>query len=175
MSKEFSQAIEEELRKKKERPVDEAGVSEVYEHGVVRDISFVSMPLLSQTAFAIARQWRTIPDTVSDDDALAQGLISPEFIELIMVIIQTIMQDCLDNQPSRGWGRIRAYLDSRERDRMGDNTRLNWLIDRWVVRLGVARDRGDVVEIRRAMVTTVNGMNENQFRALQTEILFLTI
>lgn len=137
---------------------------------------FGSLPRLTKSAFLAARQINKIPTEISDDDALAQGLITPAMIELIMQIVQEIIQGCLDNNAGMAWRRVRGYLDSNKlMDRLGDQIRFNWMIDRWMNRLGVARDRGDVVFFREAIVQTAAALKQDDFNALQTEVLWLTI
>jgi hypothetical protein len=137
---------------------------------------FNSMPKSMGFAMKVARKWQEIPDSVTDDQALAQGFITPEQLQLILVIVQDMMQNCFSNQSMTAWKRIRTYLDtSKEMDRMADSIRMVWLVDRWFGRLGIARDRGDVKLLQVALVQTSGAVTEADFRGVQTEMLFLTI
>jgi len=141
------------------------------------DATFTSLPLLSKTALHAVRRWQNLPDALNDDDALSQGIITPEMLQLIMQIIQELMQNCLSNSTSAAFNRVQAYMNNTTRplDRLGDQVRLNWIIDRWMVRLGVPRDTGDVVTIRNAIESVASGVQMDTFKALQTEVLWLTI
>jgi hypothetical protein len=134
----------------------------------------IKSPLTTQ-ALAIARRWQKVDDTVSDDDALAQGLITPEMLQLIMQVIQQLMQNCLANNKMQAWNRVQAYLRSKPTDRLIDDTRFNWLIDRWMTRLAIPRDIGDVSSIRAAIISVAGSVSADVFGQVQTEVLFYTI
>lgn len=137
---------------------------------------FGSMPRNSRAALAVVRRWQEIPDNVSDEDALAKGFITPAMLELIMQIVLDLMQNCMSNHPASAWRRVQGYVqETKELNRIGDSVRLGWAIDRWLNRMGHPRDRGDVVEIRQAITLELSGLKEEDFRSLQTEILFLTV
>jgi hypothetical protein len=141
------------------------------------DAVFTSMPSLSKAAMAICRKWQQLPDALNDDDALAQGLISPDQLALIMQIIQDVMQNCLPNSRGAALQRLRGYTNNAHRptDRLGDQIRLNWTIDRWMGKLAIPRETGDVVAVRRAIEDNANGIEDQKFYDLQTEVLWLTI
>lgn len=134
-----------------------------------------TLPNLTKSAITIVRHWQNVPVAVTDEDALAQGLITPEMIQLIMQIVQEMMQNCLSNTHASAWSRIVNYANGKEMDRLGDNVRLNWLVDRWMVRLGMPRESGDVVLVRKALTDVGIGLKPDEFQKVQTEVLFLTI
>lgn len=127
-------------------------------------------------AVKIARRWQGVPSTMSDDEALAKGFITPQMIELVLAIITELMQNCFSNRPASAWGRVRSFIDNiKPLDTVQDRVRLSWIADRWMSRLGFARDRGDVVEIREALIAEANDMKETEFNSVQLEVLFLTV
>ena len=134
-----------------------------------------SLPNVTKQAILIARHWRQVPDAVSNDDALAQGIITPEMLQLIMQIVQDLMQNCLSNNQASAWSRVVNYGNGKPMDRLGDDIRLNWIIDRWMVRLGIPRETGDVVIIRKAITETGTSLKPEDFDKVQMEILFYTV
>jgi len=136
---------------------------------------FGSLPSMTKHCMAAARKWQSVPDNVSDTDALAQGIITPEMLQLIMQVVQQLMQGCLSNSRAAAWSRIVGYRGAKEIDRLGDHLRMNGIINNWMDRLGIPRDVGDVVSIRRAITQTADGITQDDFNQVQAEALFLTI
>lgn len=139
------------------------------------ETAFGSCPNCTERAFRVARRWANVPDEMSNEEAMLRGFITPEMLLMIMTIINEVFQ-CLSNRPMDAFRRVRGYVEeTREVNRLGDSVRLTWMIDRWMIRLGHPRDRGDVVELRNAIVEDAETMSEAEFQSLQTEMLFLTI
>lgn len=139
---------------------------------------FVPSSLIENTRFAmrVARKIKDVDDSMTDNDALRGGIITPELIELIISIVNDLMQNCFSNNARRSWDRVSSYVNATSpMDRMGDNVRLGWIIDRWMVRSGARRDRGDVTEYRNAIASVAAELKESDFIAVQDESLFLTV
>ena len=133
---------------------------------------FTTIPNSSSFALDVARHMGGIPENVSEEDALAQ--IDPATIALILQIIQEVMK-CLNNNKKQSFGRIRSYLGAKVWDRLADQMRIHSIINTWSDRLGRPRDSGDVVMIREAMTHVSQGLDENKFGNIQTEMIWLTI
>jgi hypothetical protein len=142
---------------------------------MTRMVKIGGLPFLSKVSIFAVRNWRKIPDNLNNDDAVAQGLLSPELIELIMGIVMGLFQDCFANASHSAWNRMQTYLSSKEMERVSDNVRLNFFIKRALHDLGIPRESGDVVAIRRALVTVAAGTSKEDFQTAQAEALFLTI
>jgi hypothetical protein len=139
-----------------------------------RSFSFGSMPTASQHAMQIARKWQGVPDSIGDVEAINRGIISPDMIMLIMTILNEVMQNCFSSKPLAAWERVQIYNSSRPMDRLADNTRLMWMVDRWMMRTGYPRDRGDVADITAVLTKHAANMREEEFKNVQTELLWLT-
>lgn len=140
-------------------------------------IVFGSMPASTKAAFRAARKLMRVDENMSNEDALAKGIIPPELIDLLMQMLQDWLQGCLSSQNRTFlFKRIRSYVEeTREFNRIGDNVRLNGTINAWLNRMGYPRRSGDVVAIRKAVVEAAAEMKEEEFDQLQTEIMFLVI
>lgn len=143
----------------------------------VADASFEpgSLPANVKFAVRVARRWQSVPDNVSDMEALAGGFLTPEMLQLILTIVMAMMQDCLPNQPAVAWKRIQNFSGSKPLDRLGDETRIFWLVDRWFSRMATPRDKGDVRLVAKAIMDESAASSEEEFRAVQTEALWLTV
>ena len=133
--------------------------------------NFTSLPATSKVAFQIARDWHHIDPSIKDDDVLAQGLITPDQILMIMQIIQEVMK-CLSNSKLRAFQRAKMFANAKPLDRLADAMRLHSFINNWADRLAQPRESGDVVMIREAIISNVNGMQQKDFEAVQAEVLF---
>jgi hypothetical protein len=135
---------------------------------------FNSLPSSTSAAMRIARRWQHVPDTTTDEQALTQGLITPEMLVLVMQIVQSLMANCMSNTPARAWQRLRGYIDAtKELDRIGDTVRLNGVIDKWMARLGYPRESGDIVEVRKALILEGAGSKQEEFNQVQVEMLWV--
>jgi hypothetical protein len=131
---------------------------------------FTSSPTLAKASIRVLRKWQSLPEAASDDDLLAQGLISPEMIELIMQIITSLMNNCMDNNTKMAMKRIKAHLDGKAMDRLANNMRLNGLVDKWLYTMGIPRERGDVVVVRESLVLAAGSLTEQELSNIQTEV-----
>lgn len=136
---------------------------------------FGALPSSTRFAFLAARKWHQVDDAIGDDDALAQGLITPETLLLLMQIIQEVMK-CLSNSSARSWQRVKSHVDSvKPLDKLADQMRLNGMINVWLTNLGIPREAGDVVMVREALAQMASGMQEAEFNKVKAEMLFYAI
>lgn len=133
-------------------------------------------------AVAAVRRWQSVPEKnedgtpMTDEQAVSGGFVTPEMIELIMLVVNQLLTRCLDNQRQRAWRRVRGFLDSNnEFNRMADNVLLLRNIDLWVGKLAIPRETGDVKAIRQSLVETAKDLTQDDFGAIQDESLFLAI
>lgn len=138
-------------------------------------MAFSSMPSMSKAAMKVARQWQNVPESLSDEEVLAQGLIPPEVIELVMQIFLEVIMNCLDNNQVSAFRRIQIFQSAKKIDRMADNLRLNTMINRWFTHLGRPREPGDVVALREAIANAVSGVSQEDFAKVQNEALWVGI
>jgi hypothetical protein len=136
---------------------------------------FTSAPTLAKAAVRAIRKWQAIPDEFDDDEVLAQQLISPELLELVMQIITEVVLNCLDNNKTLAWRRVKTHTEAKHLDRLMNNMRLNGLIDRWLERTGIPRERGDVVALRESLVLAAKESNEEELQNIQLETLWIGI
>lgn len=129
-----------------------------------------------KAAIRVARTWANVPETMSDDEAMKRGFISPDMIALIMSIFMELFTNCFSNRQANAWNRLRSYTTSNKPfEKMTDNVRLKWQIDRWMNRLAFPRDRGDVVELAAALELEASSIQEDEFVEIQNEQLFMTV
>src|SRR5262245_51619667 len=138
-------------------------------------MAFTTLPSTSKAAMRAAREWQRVPEALTDDEVLAQGLIPPEVLELVMQIVMDVIMNCLDNNRSIAWRRVQNYRSAKRENRIGDNLRLNLLVNLWMTRLGYPRESGDVVHLRESIVKMVDGSDETEFEKVQTEIMWMGI
>jgi hypothetical protein len=136
--------------------------------------AFTSTPNLAKAAVKAIRNWQGIPADLDDDAVLAQELISPELLELVMQIITSLITDCLDNNKVLAWRRVSTHVAAKPLERLANNMRMNGVINKWLFQLGVARDRGDVVALRESLVAAASEANEKQLADIQTEVFSWT-
>lgn len=134
-----------------------------------------SLPANVKFALKVARRWQQIPAQMTDDDALAGGFLTPEMLQLILTIAMSFFQDCLPNQPAVAWSRIKNFTSTKPMDRLSDEIRMSWIVDRWMQRMAFPRDKGDVRMISKAIAEEAAGSSEQEFRAVQNEMLFMTV
>lgn len=140
------------------------------------DFMPVSSPAMTKAAIRAARRYAQVPSNLSDSEAISGGFIPPELLALFMTIITDLLQNCLSNQPQMALRRMRGYTqETNEYKRMGDTVRLQWMANGWINRLGVPRDRGDVRMIAKALINEAGGITDEEFIAVQTEVLWLTV
>lgn len=157
--------------------VDSTGSASVRGEAAVSLSQFEPNSIASaqRRVFAIARTWQQVPDEMGDGEALAQGLITPEMIMLILSMLPDLLA-CLSNRSAAAMSRIRAYQNAgSEMNRMADTIRFNWLIDRAMYRMGHLRSSGDVNSLRLAFVQDSETLDERTYQGIQRELLFLTI
>jgi len=136
-------------------------------------LDFGSMPTASRHAMQIVRQWQGVPDSVGDMEAIEAGFITPEMLMLIMTIMTEVMSNCFSNKPTQAWNRVQTYASGKWMDRMADNTRLMWVVSRWMGNTGFAREPGDVTDLAGALTKYTTGMSQHEFTQVQREILFM--
>jgi hypothetical protein len=131
-----------------------------------------SMPHTAKASLLAIRKWHQIPDETADNALLST--IDPNMIALIMQIIQQVIA-CIPNHKQMGWSRIVNYSNAKPMERLGDNLRLNHMINKWADALAIPRESGDVVMIREAITQAASSLKMEEFTQVQTEVLFLTI
>lgn len=133
---------------------------------------FTSMPHLCKSSLVAYRKWHQVPESVSDDDLKAG--IDPAILAVILQIVQQVLA-CLPNNKDMAWGRVVSYSNAKPFERLGDNVRLNAMINRWMDMLAVPRESGDVVVVRNAITEAAASLKPEEFAQLQQEANFLTI
>jgi hypothetical protein len=137
---------------------------------------FTNSPTLAKAAVKVVRKWQGIPADIDDDTALAQGIISPELLELVMQILTDMITNCFDSNSSfLAWRRIKGHFESKKIERLSNNMLLNSTINKWLFNLGVSRDRGDIVALRESLVLSAQESNEQEFAQIQQEVLSWTL
>lgn len=135
-----------------------------------------TMDASSRAAVRIARRWGNVPDTMSNDEAFASGLLTIIAVQIALAILQEVLTNCLANQRNAAWTRVRAFVgERRPAARLADEMRLAWMADRWMGRLGHPRERGDVVALRAAIIDEAGDITPEEFAAIHGEVLFLTM
>jgi hypothetical protein len=137
--------------------------------------AFTSIP--NTTAFAIRayRQWKGIPDSVTDQDAINSGAIDPALIALILQIVQEVIQ-CIPNSRSQAFQRVKSFTLLKPFEKLADNMRMNSFINKWASNLAIPREPGDVVMIRESIAHAAGDFqDEADFAKIQIEVLWLTI
>lgn len=171
--------VEEQSKTKKVNPVVEArrivAKAAAQQEFVTSKFEATSLPANVAFAVKVARRWQQVPADMSDTDAMAQGFLTPEMIQLILTITLSMFQDCLPNQPTLAFRRVQNFQAAKPMDKLGDEVRLNWLVDRWMLRMAFPRDKGDVRMISKALSEEGASAKEADFRAVQTEMLFMTV
>lgn len=139
-------------------------------------IMSTSCPCMFKQAMQVVRRWQRVPEDISDEQALARGLITPEMLELAMALLQQVLESCLENFTLRAFSRVRTWaLEMNPVARLGDDVRLASLVNRWFKHLGIPRDTGDVRALREAVRAQAQDITLEEFSDLQTEALWLTI
>lgn len=133
---------------------------------------FTSMPHLCKSSLVAYRKWHQVPESVSDDDLKAS--IDPAMLAVILQIVQQVLA-CLPNNKDMAWGRVVNYINAKPFERLGDNVRLNVMVNRWMDMLAVPRESGDVVVVRNAITEAAASLKPEEFAQLQQEANFLTI
>lgn len=132
-----------------------------------------SLPSLTKAAIQAARKWQGVPEDMTDEQAI--GFLPPEVMEFLMQILVDMITNCLDNNQALAWRRVKTYNGNNRQGRIAENLLLNTAINRWLDRLGVPRERGDVVMVRESLVQAAAGVDEAEFKKIQTEVLFMGI
>jgi hypothetical protein len=131
-----------------------------------------SLPATTRAAMMTSRWWQGIPDSISDDEAINNRSISPEMIEIIMLILSEVILNCLPNSKMQAWNRIQSFRDAhRKLDRIADRTRLILLTNRWMTASGFRREPGDVMQVVNALTALASGATIEEFEQVQKEVL----
>lgn len=131
---------------------------------------FTSNPTLAKAATRVVRKWHSIPDAITDEDALAQGIITPQMIELIMQIVTSLLNGCLNKPTASALKQIQDHIGGNPMSRLANNMRLNGLVDKWLYTMGTPRERGDVVMIRESLVSAAGSTDNAELSAIQQEV-----